>query len=101
MRIVALLPLLVILASCAAPVRHHLVNSTALLGITAPGEPSKAEGWYYVGSDERFDYFKHQDFKIRHYYKTKIGEIDVGRRFPKTSRQSRWTSMPWGGRAPR
>lgn len=73
-----------------------LVTSNELMKKTKVWKEPKVAIWYYVGSDEKFNYFYFTDLGVNETYKVLKDQMNIGYNFPLTKNQKEWKVMPWG-----
>lgn len=91
--IIAALILGLLLTGCD---EAKLIRKNELLAKTKTWKEPKVAIWYYVGSDEKFDYFVNIDLNQFNSYKVTKHQIEKEQEFPITKDQSKWLVMPWG-----
>ncbi|MFZ2633917.1 MAG: hypothetical protein WA081_11145 [Desulfosalsimonadaceae bacterium] len=65
-----------------------------------PGLSRYAYPWYYVGSDNEFDYVLHSGvIGDRDLYRVRRGELSLEKRFERTKDESLWIAITTNGKA--
>ena len=67
-----------------------------LMKRTEEWKEPKVAIWYYMGSDDEYNYFYFQDLNIEETYKVLRDEMHLEHNFPLTKNRKKWKVMPWG-----
>lgn len=88
--------LAVSIMSCSQP---STVSKAELIEITKHWKEPKVAIWYYMGTDNKFHYFRFIDLGVKQDYRVRRDELEIDETYPLTKKQNEWRVMPWGTQA--
>ena len=88
--------LAVSLFSCSQP---STVSKAELMEITKHWKEPKVAIWYYMGTDNKFHYFRFIDLRVKQDYRVRRNELEIDGTYSLSQKQTEWRVMPWGPQA--
>jgi hypothetical protein len=88
--------LAVSLISCSQP---STVSKAELMEITTHWKEPKVAIWYYMGTDNKFHYFRFIDLGTKQEYRVRRNELQIDETYRLSKKQNEWRVMPWGSQA--
>jgi hypothetical protein len=92
-----ILILLLLTTACWHPTMAlQTITAKELNKIKCEWQEPKVSQWFYVGSEDGYHMFVHQDLPKDKYYNVSMNEYHIDNPIIISSDESLWVLMPWG-----
>jgi hypothetical protein len=96
MRTVSLIFCVLVAIAVTGCDRAERISKDALIEKTHHWKEPKVAIWYYTGSRNGRDYFRHYDLGASELYSVESGQISLPQALPVTKDEQKWIIMKWG-----